>query len=227
MVGKKYQDVSGHYGLPAMRANPAIQKSKPVFVACGLPLLSSPAMVYQYVVTLKNKNSRQVDRFSILLLVASLLIFVGEQVMSAQAKLPVIFVCIALTAILANNTYKAGKGQTVFYNGALLVAAIAWVIMPFLNWLFIPFALMGLFERQAKMPLEIGFTDEEVVINSLIRRRYAWKEFSNIVLKDDLLTLDFASNRLLQRETVDEEGDAEEDEFNVYCQQRLALVGSR
>ena len=38
--------------------------------------------------------------------------------------------------------------------------------------------------------------------------------FNNVVLKDDLLTLDFKSNKLLQRETIDEEGDAEEDEFN-------------
>ena len=93
--------------------------------------------------------------------------------------------------------------------------------MPYLNWLFIPFALMGLFERQAKMPLEVGFTDSEIVINTLIRRRYKWNDFNNIVLKDDLLTLDFKTNRLLQRETVDEEGDAEEDEFNVYCREQL------
>lgn len=178
-------------------------------------------MVYQFVVTLKNKNGKLIDRFSVLLLVASLLIFIRQQFVPGQMKLTVIFVCAMLAGILSYNIYQSKKGQPVFYNGALLVAAIAWIVMPFLNWLFVPFALMGLFERLAKKPLEVGFTDQEVVINSLIRRRYTWKDFNNIVLKDDLLTLDFTTNRLFQRETVDEEGDAEEDEFNVYCRELL------
>ena len=83
---------------------------------------------------------------------------------------------------------------------------------------------MGLFERQAKFPLEIGFSEDSIVINTLFRRRYRWTDFNNIVLKDDLLTLDFKNNRLLQRETIDEEGDAEEDEFNDYCREQLNVA---
>ncbi|MDE3248790.1 MAG: hypothetical protein KGO82_09035 [Bacteroidota bacterium] len=178
-------------------------------------------MVYQFVVTLKNKNGKQIDRFSVLVLFISLLIFIRQQFIPGQMKLPVIFVCVLLAALLGYNIYQSKKGKPVFYNGALLVAAIAWIVMPFLNWLFVPFALMGLVERLAKKPLEVGFTDQEVLINSFIRRRYTWKDFNNIVLKDDLLTLDFTNNRLFQRETVDEEGDAEEDEFNAYCREQL------
>jgi hypothetical protein len=108
----------------------------------------------------------------------------------------------------------------------LFIAAIAWVTMPYLSWLFLPFALMGLFEKQAKFPLEVGFSDTRIIINTLIRRKYNWSDFNNIILKDDLLTMDFKTNRLLQRETIDEEGDAEEDEFNDYCSQQLAKTGS-
>ena len=75
--------------------------------------------------------------------------------------------------------------------------------------------------EQLKMPLEIGFAGNEIVINTLIRRRYQWTDFNNIILKDDLLTLDFKNNRLLQRETIDEEGDADEHEFNLYCQEQM------
>jgi hypothetical protein len=85
---------------------------------------------------------------------------------------------------------------------------------------------MGLFEKQAKFPLEVGFSDNRIIINTLIRRKYNWGDFNNIVLKDDLLTMDFKSNHLLQRETIDEEGDAEEDEFNNYCSQQLAKAGN-
>ncbi len=179
-------------------------------------------MVYQYVVTLKNTSSRYIDRFSLLLLTISVLLFAREQYFSSNIKIAYLFGAIAISAITGWNIYQQRKlHRTVYYNSALFIAAIGWVTMPWLNWLFIPFALMGLFERQAKNPLEVGFTDTEIAINTLIRRRYKWTDFNNVVLKDDLLTLDFTSNRLLQRETIDEEGDAEEDEFNDYCRKQL------
>lgn len=182
-------------------------------------------MVYQYVVTLKNTSSRYIDRFSLLLLGISVLLFAREQYFSPNIKIAYLFGAIAIVAIASFNLYRQKTtAQVVYYSSALFIAAIGWVTMPYLNWLFIPFALLGIFERQAKQPLEVGFTDTEIAINTLIRRRYKWADFNNVVLKDDLLTLDFTSNRLLQRETIDEEGDAEEDEFNDYCR---ALLGRR
>jgi len=179
-------------------------------------------MVYQYVVTLKNTNRRYTDTFSLLLLFISALLFLREQYFSDNIKIAYLFGGLAIVVIAGRNIYQQKKnGSIVYYSSALFIAAIAWVTMPYLPWLFLPFALMGLFERQAKMPLEVGFTDTEIAINTLIRRRYKWTDFNNIILKDDLLTLDFKSNRLLQRETIDEEGDAEEDEFNAYCRERL------
>lgn len=180
-------------------------------------------MVYTYVVTLKNNSRRYIDNFSLLLLVISLLLFFREQYLSPNIKIPYLFGGIAIASIIGWNFYtKKKQGKIVYYSSALFIAAIGWVTMPYLNWLFLPFALLGLFERQAKMPLEVGFSDAEIVINTLIRRRHKWTDFNNIVLKDDLLTLDFTNNRLLQRETIDEEGDAEEDEFNEYCRQQLS-----
>ena len=167
-------------------------------------------MVYQYVVTLKNTSRKYIDNFSLLLLLISALLFFREQYFSPNIKISYSFGGLAIAAITGWNFYhQKKKGKTVYYSSALFIAAIGWVTMPYLSWLFLPFALMGLFERQAKMPLECGFTNTEIVINTLIRRRYKWTDFNNIVLKDDLLTLDFKNNRLLQRETVDEEGDAE------------------
>jgi hypothetical protein len=183
-------------------------------------------MVYQYVVTLKNSSRKYIDNFSLLLLVISALLFAREQYFSPNIKISYLFGGLAIVMIAGRNLYLQRKnGHTVYYNGAMFVAAIGWVTMPYLSWLFIPFALMGLFERQAKKPLEVGFTDAEIAINTLVRKRYKWSGFNNIVLKDNLLTLDFNNNRLLQRETIDEEGDAEEDEFNAYCREQLGKAG--
>jgi hypothetical protein len=61
---------------------------------------------------------------------------------------------------------------------------------------------MGLMERQAKKNLEIGFSENSIVFNSFPRKAYGWNDFTNIVLRDNLLTLDFANNKLFQRETI-------------------------
>jgi hypothetical protein len=86
--------------------------------------------------------------------------------------------------------------------------------------------VLSFLEYQTKRPLEIGFDRDQVVINTLFRQRYDWSFFNNVLLKDGLLTLDFKSNRLLQKEVADDEDedDVEEEEFNAYCRDRLAMA---
>ncbi|MBC7903424.1 MAG: hypothetical protein H7Y27_08370 [Gemmatimonadaceae bacterium] len=178
-------------------------------------------MIYPYVVTLRNNNRRLIDTISILMLIVSVLLFLRELALSADRKIIYFIVPLIIALIVGKNIYQQKKGKAVNYQTALLIAGTAWIAMPFLNWLAIPFLLMGLIEKQAKFPLEVGFSDDKVVINSLIRRRYSWTEFNNVMLRDDLLTLDFKNNRLFQRETVDEESDVEVDDFNEYCEERM------
>jgi hypothetical protein len=115
------------------------------------------------------------------------------------------------------------KGQKVFFNFAYLTAALLWIKMPYMEWLFWAFILLGILERQVKFPLEIGFSETQVVFNTLFKRKYQWAQLANVVLKDGMLTIDFANNRLLQREVEDEdeEEDVSEEEFNSFCRTQL------
>jgi len=180
-------------------------------------------MIYEYVVTLKNTRVRYLDRISLWLLFISAFLFLYATFTTTDRNRYIFLVCaLIILGLIAYSFFlrKRHPGKIIFYSNALFIAAIGWVLL--YGWFFIPLVIMGLLERQAKKPLEIGFSDETVVINTLFRRKYRWTDFNNVVLKDDLLTLDFKNNRLLQRETIDEEGDAEEDEFNDYCRERLA-----
>jgi len=180
-------------------------------------------MIYQYVVILKNRSHRYIDLIGLLLSIMSLVFFIRELVYATKPTLAYPIGAIAVAAILAWNLVQASKGKKVYYSRALLIAALVWMKMPYFQWLAFVFIVLALLEYQAKYSLEIGFTDQQVVINSLFKRRYQWTEFNNIVLKDGLLTLDFANNRILQREIEDDEEDeADEDEFNAWCRQQLA-----
>lgn len=179
-------------------------------------------MVYDYVVTLQNRSRRLVDRFSLLTVGVSLLLFITQFILDTDKRWIHIIGAVLLIGLLAINAYKQRKNVApVHYNSILMITGVVWASMPFLPWLSILFIVMGLLEKQAKKNLEIGFHEDRIVFNSFPRKFYSWSDFSNIVLRDNLLTLDFADNRLFQRETIDDEGDAEEDEFNAYCRARL------
>lgn len=179
-------------------------------------------MIYQYVISIKNQGQRYIDLIGILLSLASAIFFIRELVLQQNLSLAYLAGALFVLGLLVWNIYQSTKGKKVFYSRALLIAALVWMKMPFLQWLSFLLIILALLEYQAKYSLEIGFSDREIVINSLWKKRYAWSAFTNILLKDGLLTMDFVNNRILQKEVEDdEEDDADEDEFNEYCRKQL------
>lgn len=180
-------------------------------------------MVYQYVVTLKNQSHRYIDILGLILSIFSVACFTLELSASKSVSVAYLIGAVVVLGIVIYNQVQIAKKRKVYYSRALLIAALVWMKMPYFQWLVFLFIILALLEYQAKYSIEIGFSDNEIVINSLFKKRYAWTAFSNIVLRDGLLTLDFTNNRILQREVEDDEDDdADEDEFNDYCKRQLA-----
>ena len=178
-------------------------------------------MNYDYVVTLKRENARRTDLVSFLLLVFSFLIFSYVQVRSGFSGYLSMASLILLLGLLINLN-ASRQGKELHFRNWLFVAGLFWLGMPYFQWLFIPFVIFALLEAQAKYPLEIGFYAEGVVINSLFKKKFPWSRLDSVVLKDGLLTLDFKNNTLLQKEVLDDDdSDADEDEFNGYCRDKL------
>jgi hypothetical protein len=199
-------------------------------------------MRYQYVVILKKNSERVTDALSILLLLVSaisfsisglqtfhMVHFSGANGTGSSLEIPTsgwfaMGAVIILLAGLTVNLVLHRRGATsIRYRYWLLVAAVGWIGLTPVPWVGAFFFLLAFLEYQTKRPLEIGFHHDRVVINTLIKRRYDWSAFNNVVLRDGLLTLDFSNNRLLQKEVADdeEEDDADEEEFNAFCRARL------
>lgn len=181
-------------------------------------------MIYQYVVVLKNQHSRYINILGFLLGLLSITFFVKELLGSGQMGFVYLIGALFIAGVLAWNVYySAYKGKKVYYSRALLIAALVWMKMPYFQWLSFVFIILALSEYQAKYAVEIGFSDHEIKFNTFFKKKYRWSDFTNIVLKDGLLTLDFANNKILQREIEDDDDDdADEQEFNEYCQKQLS-----
>lgn len=176
---------------------------------------------FPYVVILKNTTDRAFTVVAILLNVASAVFFISD-VLKNFHVIRALAVAV-LAGLLVWNYVNARKGKKPYYNYAYLITGLLWMGMPYMQWLFIPFMLLALLEHQVKFPLEIGFSETQIVFNTLFKKKYKWSQLSNVMLKDGLLTMDFANNRLLQREVEDddEEDDASEEEFNLFCRDQL------
>jgi hypothetical protein len=184
-------------------------------------------MIYQYVVVLRNKHNRYIDVLGILLSVFSIACFLRELLVGRDVGLAYLLGVVFVSGMVAWNLIQTYKKNKVYYSRALLISALVWMKMPYLPWLAFPLIILALLEYQAKYAIEIGFSDQHILINSLIKKKYHWADFNNIVLKDGLLTLDFTNNRVLQREIDDDDEDeADEDEFNEYCKKQLGKVTS-
>ena len=181
-----------------------------------------PTMVYDYMVYINNDRSKYVNTISQLLCLISAAFFLAQQVkIGKQFYFYLVSFCIIVAGLAWNRYIFLKKNQVVYYRRMLVLAGATWFYMPFMQWLAAPLILLALIEKHSKLPLEIGITNDRIVFNTLIKREFYWKAFNNIMLKDGMLTLDFKNNRLFQKETVDNISDAEEKEFNEYCQRHL------
>ena len=190
-------------------------------------------MRYKYVVILKNDRERATDTISMLLCLFSAGMFLHSSFQKIQPNYmglslaTLLLIGLAVNLILARRKPKPGyrSAPPVRYRYWLLLSGVGWFALTATPWFGAFFLLFSVLEYQAKRPLEIGFDDDRVVVNNIVRQRYDWSAFNNVILKDGLLTLDFKNNRLLQKEVADddEEDDADEEEFNAFCRSRLLI----
>ena len=178
--------------------------------------------LYQYVVVIKNENTRYINLIGIFLSVGSAGLFLREMLISGRMNIAYLMGVLFIAGLLIWNWFRARNPENnIYYSKALLIAGLVWTRMPYFEWLFFVFMVLALLEYQAKLPLEIGFSTSGIVFNTLIKRNYTWPEISNVIINNGLLTIDFQNNTLFQKEIDEGEREAGDEEFNHWCEQQL------
>ena len=185
-------------------------------------------MIFDYIITLKRPNYKWIDMISHLLLFISVVSF-GMFFFETKNDYKYLGFCLVVTAFWVYSILQKRKNGSTLFRFALLLSAAGWLMQPYQNILFVVlYAIAGLLEKQVKFPQEIGFAEEIIVFNSFPKKRYNWDEILNVVLKDNLLTVDFKNNKLIQKEIDEEVSTHVEVEFNEFCKQQMSReAGSR
>lgn len=148
--------------------------------------------------------------------IASLIIRV-QQFFLINLLIALVFLTAAVFINQISFRYKI-KGKVLFAGIALLLliathSFIFPVIVVIYGYLINKFLI-----REST----IEVSKNGVVINKLLSSPgYQWHEFENIVLKDNLLSLDFKNNKLIQVGVDDSRLVTGEQEFNSFCFQNI------
>ena len=107
-------------------------------------------------------------------------------------------------------------GSVYFWSKGLSLVALSHAILAGVLVLFM------IYLRRKEQGELIVVSKSNVVLPGLTGHRIIeWGELTNVIRRDDLLTLDFKNNRLMQVQVINAD-DVPENEFNQFCRQQLA-----
>lgn len=178
---------------------------------------------YDYIIVLKKKSYARVDAISQLMLLLSLIAFIGTAIQYPSTSVTALVFSLAILGWWLFCYLQKQRGVQPFYRLALLFAATGWYFQKNGLWISLIYLIAAMLEKQVKFPEEIAFDEEEIVLNSFPKKRFTWNELNNVVLKDGLLTIDFKNNKLLQKELESEAGKQVEQEFNKFAEEKLGI----
>jgi hypothetical protein len=181
--------------------------------------------IHDYVVVLKNHNRKTIEMTGWLLSLLALIIFLIN-IYESPTDWGIFFSLFVLIGLTASNLVDKRKKKKISFTTILVCAGIGLKIFTATEYVGSLFVIAGIIEKYISKNKEIGFSEAGIVMSGLFPKKYNWAELNNVIIKDDLLTMDFKNNKVFQRYTDDEEDDeydVESDEFNAYCQERLSL----
>ncbi len=179
--------------------------------------------VYDFIIELKRPSYRSINWVSQLLYLISLVVFFMILVQKEATRPYVLY--IAIIGIIASWIYciiTEKKDHQPYYIYGLLFAAAGWNFIPNGGgWITLFYLVAALIEKQVKFPQEIAFGKDEIVFNTFPKKIFSWEELNNVIIKDGIITVDFKTNKLIQKEIQSGSSKQDELDFNEFCQNRL------
>lgn len=109
------------------------------------------------------------------------------------------------------------------YSKLLLVIGLSFAINWMANFYWLPgIGMIGVSYLfvQAIRPINIHFFKEYIKITTFPSQSYSWKKIDQIILRDQILTLNFTNNRFIQH-PVFSTRDFNLEQFNQFCHLHL------
>ena len=176
----------------------------------------------QFDIVLKNDKIKSYRNIAMIVLLLNLAIFIyllffdEYRYESASAILLVgIYVFMRLYFI---KKYNQGN-----YLDQIIMFVLAGCWLGLQNYLMVTaLVILGILYHLTLQKIQFVFTPEKVTRFTFPAKEYDWNLFNNVILKDNVLTLDFKNDKLIQAE-IENQKTINEQQFNSFVQSQLKL----
>ncbi len=188
-------------------------------------MLTQPTKTYDFIIVLKYpvRLFKAIDMISQLMLAIAAIAFILRGILLFQnGHSGGIYTINFLIPILIFTWWiwcyrQQSMGYLAYYRFALMLAAWGWYLYPKGVFFAILYLIAAVLEKPAKVLPEVAFDSKEIVFNSIPSKKISWMEVNNVVLKDNILTIDLKNNQLIQKNVEAVVTPKEEADFNAFC----------
>ena len=177
----------------------------------------------QYKIALKNNKVgkyRSIAKFCLFLNVAVFIYLLFYDNYRIAVSIGLLLILIYFLA----RRYKVKKERSGYWLNEWMFFLLAFCWLGTHNyWLVAICFIMGLLFFLAVKNMEFVFKKNGVEKLNFPKKLFEWGLFENVILKDDILTLDFKNNRILQAE-IDPVTDVDETEFNSFVSSQVEMT---
>lgn len=173
---------------------------------------------------LKNEKVKLYDRLAIFIfilngVVISYFIFSNySQIINNTAG--AIALVLLLITILIYILIPIGEKKEMSFLFAVTGIGLYWILTGYW-WVGIIMLLLFFLYKISKRILKILFFTDKIKYPSFPGKMIRWDELSNVILKDQLLTIDFKNNKIIQQLIEARHTSINEKEFNDFCREQL------
>lgn len=175
----------------------------------------------QFDIILKNEKIKSYRSIALIILMLNLAIFIfmlfyDEYRYEAASSILLVGIYIFMRLYFVKKYNQGNYLDQVI----LLVLAGCWFGLQ--NYfMVVALVVLGVLYHLALQKLQFIFTSEKVVKLNFPGKEFKWNVFNNVVLKDNILTLDFKNNKLIQAE-IEKSQNINERQFNSFAQSKLS-----
>lgn len=177
-------------------------------------------LLMQFEVIIKNEKIKSYRTIALIVLLLNMAIYTLMLFYDAyryEAASAILLVGIYIIMRL----YFIKKYQQGNYLDQVLIFVLAGCWFGLQNYYMVAaLVIVGIFYHLALQKIQILFTPQKIVKLNFPKKDYEWNSFNNVIMKDQILTLDFKNNHLFQAE-VESPKNMNEKEFNLFVQSKL------
>lgn len=176
----------------------------------------------QFEIILKNEKLKMYRNIAWLFLLLNLVIFIFLLFYDLY-RYPALAFVVAFVLYLLMRWYlfKKGNATTFLDEFVFFIPAAGWLGLH-IYVIAVGCLLMGILYKISLQKIKFVFSRGHIMKMNFPKKEFNWEVFNNVILKDNILTLDFRNNRLLQAEIENKE--IKESDFNSFVRSQLHKV---